>query len=51
VPFLVAIAIPTELSEGRYAAPAWAIATLGGLVVVGAAVYVGLRLRRAKEKR
>jgi hypothetical protein len=40
------LAVPTELAAGRYPAPAWAILALGGAVVVGAAVYLGLRLRR-----
>jgi hypothetical protein len=43
---------PPELSGGRYAAPAWAILGLGGLVAVGAAVYLAVRfLRAGKEKR
>jgi len=45
VSFLV-LAASTELAAGRYPAPAWAILALGGAVVVGALVYLGLRLRR-----
>jgi hypothetical protein len=45
VRFLV-LALPTELTGGRYPAPAWAILALGGLVVAGAAVYLGVRWRR-----
>ncbi len=44
-------AVPTELSTGRYPAPAWLIAALGGLVVVGAVVYLGVRFTRSKDKR
>ncbi len=47
--FLV-LAVPTELSGGRYPAPAWAILALGGAVVAGAAIYLGVRLRRRKDK-
>jgi hypothetical protein len=43
--------LPTELSTGRYPAPAWLIAALGGLVVVGAAIYLGVRFARSKDKR
>ncbi len=50
VPALV-LAIPTELSGGRYAAPAWAILTLGGVVVASAAVYLGVRWRKGRDKR
>jgi hypothetical protein len=50
VPALV-LAIPTELSGGRYAAPAWAILTLGGVVIASAAVYLGVRWRRGRDKR
>jgi hypothetical protein len=50
VSFLV-LAVPTELTGGRYPAPAWAILALGGAVVVGAAVYLGIRLLRVREKR
>jgi len=45
---LLLLAIPTELSAGRYPAPAWAILTLGGVVFAGAAVYLGVRLRRPR---
>ena len=46
------LAVPTELSGGRYAAPAWAILALGGVVSVGALVYLGVRywIARGKEK-
>ncbi len=43
--FLV-LAVPTELAAGRYPAPAWAILALGAAVVLGAALFVGLRMRR-----
>ena len=39
------LAVPTELAAGRYPAPAWAIVALSVAVVVGAAVYLVLRLR------
>jgi hypothetical protein len=43
---------PPDLSGGRYPAPAWAILVLGGVVAVGAAVYLAVRaLRSPKEKR
>jgi hypothetical protein len=45
------LAVPTELSGGRYPAPAWVILALGGAVVVGAGVYLALRLARSKDKR
>ncbi len=48
---LLALAIPTELSGGRYPAPAWVILALGGAVITGAAVYLGLRLRAARAAR
>ncbi len=47
--FLVA-AIPTELSAGRFPAPAWAILALGAVIVIGAGVYLGLRLRGPGKK-
>jgi hypothetical protein len=46
------LALPTELADGRYPAPAWTILGLGGVVVAGAAVYVGVRFFSGpKEKR
>ena len=45
------LAVPTELSSGRYPAPAWLILALGGAVIVGAGVYLALRLGRSKDKR
>jgi hypothetical protein len=48
------LAVPTELAEGRYPAPAWVILGLGGAVIVGAAVFLAVRLlrppRRARER-
>jgi hypothetical protein len=43
-------AIPTELADGRFSAPAWAIRALGGAVIVGAAIYLVLRLRKRSEQ-
>jgi hypothetical protein len=43
--------IPTELSAGRYPAPAWVILALGGAVVVGASMYLTYRFLRSKDKR
>ncbi len=45
--FLVFAAVPTELSGGRYPAPAWAILALGVATLVGALAYLGFLLRRA----
>ncbi len=45
------LAVPTELSGGRYPAPAWVILALGGAVIVGAGVYLAFRLGRFKDKR
>ncbi len=43
------LAIPTELSGGRYAAPPWLIIALGAVVVVGALVYLAFRWRRGRK--
>ncbi len=49
---LLLFALPTELADGRYPAPAWTILGLGGAVIAGAALYLGVRfLRGPKEKR
>jgi hypothetical protein len=45
------LAIPTELSGGRYPAPAWLILALGGVVVVGASIFLTFRFLRSKDKR
>ena len=47
------LAVPTELSGGRYPAPAWVILALGGVIIVGAGVYLAVRvgLGRSKDKR
>ena len=45
------LAIPTELDQGRYPAPAWLILALGGVVVVGAIVYLAVRLGRSRDPR
>jgi hypothetical protein len=43
---------PPDLSGGRYPAPAWAILVVGGVVAVGAAVYLAVRfLRSSRERR
>ena len=47
---LFVLALPTELADGRYPAPAWAILCLGGVVVAGAALYLGIRLSRRARK-
>jgi hypothetical protein len=44
------LAVPTELSGGRWPAPAWVILALGGAVIVGAGVALALRLGRSKDK-
>jgi hypothetical protein len=51
VPFQFFLAVPTELSQGRYPAPAWLILALGGAVVVGAGVFFAVRFVRSKDKR
>jgi hypothetical protein len=52
VPFVLFLAVPTELSEGRYPAPAWVILALGGAVVVGAGIFFAVRFARSpKDKR
>jgi len=48
---LLSLALPTELADGRYPAPAWAILGLGGVVVAGAAVYLGVLWSRRARKR
>jgi hypothetical protein len=45
------LAVPTELAGGRYPAPGWVILALGGAVVVGAGIYLAVRLGRSKDKR
>ena len=45
------LAVPTELSSGRYPAPAWVILALGAAVIVGAGAYLAVRLGRPKDKR
>ena len=45
------LAVPTELSGGRYPAPAWVILALAAAVVVGAGVYLAVRFGRSKDKR
>jgi hypothetical protein len=45
------LAVPTELAGGRYPAPAWVILTLGAVVVIGAAIYLGVLFGRRKDKR
>jgi hypothetical protein len=47
--FLVLLAVPAELSGGRYPAPAWAILALGGAVVAGAVLSLALRSRHARR--
>ena len=39
-----------DLAGGRYAAPAWVILSAGGAVAAGAAVYLVLRVRRARAE-
>jgi hypothetical protein len=51
VSFLVLAAVPTELSGGRYPAPAWAILALGIATVVGAGAYLGVRWQNARSAR
>jgi hypothetical protein len=41
------LAIPTELADGRYLAPAWVILGLGAIVVAGAALVLTFRLLRS----
>jgi hypothetical protein len=41
---------PPGLARGKYAAPAWAIALLGGALVLFGAAYVLWRLRRAHHR-
>jgi hypothetical protein len=48
---LFVLAIPTELSAGRYPAPAWVILALGGAVVAGTSIYFTYRFLRSKDKR
>ena len=49
---LILSADPPDLSGGRYPAPGWVILVLGGVVAVGAAVYLAVRaLYGSKEKR
>jgi hypothetical protein len=43
-------AIPTELSDGRFPAPAWAILALGVAVIAGAAIYLAVRLRKRGDQ-
>ncbi|HZF51922.1 MAG TPA: hypothetical protein VE093_24890 [Polyangiaceae bacterium] len=38
---------PEGLARGRWPAPRWAIAALGAAVLVGALIYLALRLRRS----
>lgn len=45
------LAIPTELTGGRYAASGWLILALGGAVVIGAGVILAVRWVRSREKR
>ena len=51
VPFQLFLAVPTELADGRYPAPALVILALGGAVVVGAGVFFAVRFARSKDKR
>ncbi len=41
---------PTGLAGGRYPAPSWVIWLLCAAVVIGATVFLVLRVRRAKAK-
>ena len=43
------LAVPTELAQGRYPAPAWLILALGGVVVVGAVAYLVVRFGRSAK--
>jgi hypothetical protein len=51
VRFVLFLAVPTELVQGRYPAPAWLVLALGGAVVVGAGVFFAVRFARSKDKR
>jgi hypothetical protein len=48
VSLLVAVD-PPDLAKGRYAAPAWLILTVGGLVLAVAVALLAVRLRSAKK--
>jgi hypothetical protein len=40
---------PAGLGRGRYPAPGWVVLGLGGAIVLGALVYLALRVRRARR--
>lgn len=40
---------PPDLARGRYAAPAWVIMTVGGLVLAVAVALLVMRLRGGKK--
>jgi hypothetical protein len=40
---------PAGPARGRYPAPAWVVLGLGAAIVLGALVYLALRVRRARR--